>query len=134
VGGQTFVIPLNHVVESLQPKRAMLKSIGGIERLIQVRGEYLPLVALHDEFGIKPLVSEVTQGIAVILEADGAKAALVVDALVGEQQVVIKSLEANYRRIPGVAAATILGDGRVGLILDVSALVATGRNRMRDAA
>jgi two-component system, chemotaxis family, sensor kinase CheA len=134
VGGQTFVIPLNHVVESLQPKRAMLKSIGGIERLIQVRGEYLPLVALHDEFGIKPQVSEVTQGIAVILEADGAKAALVVDALVGEQQVVIKSLEANYRRIPGVAAATILGDGRVGLILDVSGLVATGRNRMRDAA
>jgi two-component system, chemotaxis family, sensor kinase CheA len=128
------VIPLNHVVESLQPKRAMLKSISGSERLIQVRGEYLPLVALHDVFGIKPQVSEVTQGIAVILEADGTKAALLVDALVGEQQVVIKSLEANYRRIPGVAAATILGDGKVGLILDVTALVATGRSRMRDAA
>ncbi|MGB0129338.1 MAG: chemotaxis protein CheW [Rhodocyclaceae bacterium] len=134
VGGQTFVIPLNHVVESLQPKRAMLKSISGSERLIQVRGEYLPLVALHDVFGIKPQVSEVTQGIAVILEADGTKAALLVDALVGEQQVVIKSLEANYRRIPGVAAATILGDGKVGLILDVTALVATGKSRTRDAA
>jgi two-component system chemotaxis sensor kinase CheA len=134
LGSETYVIPLNHVVESLQPNSHMAKSMGGAERLLHVRGEYLPLIRLHEVFDVAPQCTDVTQGIVVILEADGIKAALLVDALVGEQQVVIKSLEANYRRVPGIAAATIMGDGRVGLILDVAALVARTGAAARKAA
>lgn len=134
VGSEIYVIPLSHVIESLQPTRQMAKSMGGLERLLHVRGEYLPLIALHEVFGVATKHTDITEGITVILEADGVKAALLVDALVGEQQVVIKSLEANYRRVPGIAAATIMGDGRVGLILDVTALLAQVNSATRKAA
>ena len=96
-------------------------------RVIQVRSEYLPLVALHEIFGLQTKVTDFTQGILVILDADGTKAALFVDALVGQHQVVIKSLEANYRRVPGISGATIMGDGHVAMILDASAI--TGMTR-----
>lgn len=134
VGAETYIIPLDHVIESLQPTRAMLKAISGTERLIQVRDEYLPVTALHEVFGVKPRTTDFTQGIMVILESDGARGALFVDDLVGQQQVVIKSLEANYRRVPGVSAATIMGDGRVALILDVAALLSRSQSRPRLAA
>ncbi|MBL8480817.1 MAG: chemotaxis protein CheW, partial [Rhodocyclaceae bacterium] len=132
VGKETYIIPLNYVVESLQPRRNMMKSISGVERLIQVRGEYLPVVALHEVFNVPGHVEQFEQGIMVVLEADGTKAALFVDTLVGQHQVVIKSLEANYRRVAGIAGATIMGDGHVGLILDVLGLV--GRSRRLLAA
>ena len=90
--------------------------------VVQVRGEYLPVIALHEVFGIPGAVTALERGIMVILEADGTKAALFVDALVGQQQVVIKSLEANYRKVTGVSGATIMGDGHVALILDVAVL------------
>ena len=98
-------------------------------RVIQVRSEYLPLVALHEIFGLQTKVTDFTQGILVILDADGTKAALFVDALVGQHQVVIKSLEANYRRVHGVSGATIMGDGQVAMILDVSAIVGMTRTK-----
>ncbi|MNZ09811.1 Chemotaxis protein CheA [compost metagenome] len=118
-----YVIPLTYIVESLQPKAADIRSLGGEEgAVIRVRGEYLPLLSLHDLLGetTPPLPAE--QSIVVILEADGRHFALQVDDLVGQQQVVIKSLEQNFRRIDGIAGATIMGDGSVALILDVDAL------------
>ncbi|MDH4653985.1 MULTISPECIES: chemotaxis protein CheA [unclassified Pseudomonas] len=118
-----YVIPLTYIVESLQPKAEDIRGLGGEEgAVIRVRGEYLPLLSLHDLLGesTPPLPAE--QSIVVILEADGRHFALLVDDLVGQQQVVIKSLEQNFRRIEGIAGATIMGDGSVALILDVDAL------------
>jgi two-component system chemotaxis sensor kinase CheA len=97
--------------------------VSGVERLIQVRGEYLPVIVLHEIFKIPQAITRLEDGIMVVIEADGIKAALFIDALVGQHQVVIKSLEANYRKVPGIAGATIMGDGHVALILDVAALV-----------
>ncbi len=126
-GHETYIIPLGYVIESLQAEKEMIKSVSGVERLIQVRGEYLPVVALHEIFKIPQAITRLNEGIMVVVEADGIKAALFIDALVGQHQVVIKSLEANYRKVPGIAGATIMGDGHVALILDVAALVQMAR-------
>jgi len=134
VGEETFILPLNTILESVQPERGMLRTLGRTRRLLQVRGEYLPLVGLADVFGIRGQATQPEQGIVVVVESEGTQAALFVDALVGQQQVVIKSLEANYRRVPGVSGATILGDGHVAMILDVAALVDLGRKALPEAA
>lgn len=123
VGGQIFIIPLTFITESLQPTAEEVKTITGKGRVVHVRGEYLPLIALHEVFGITPRITDPQQGIVVLLEAEGKKAALFVDELVGQHQVVIKTLETNYRKVPGVSAATIMGDGKVAMILDIGALV-----------
>ncbi len=123
VGEEMFIVPLNYITESLQPAAADIKTVSGQGRVVQVRGEYLPVVALHEIFNLRPKVTAVHEGILVILEAEGQKAALFVDDLVGQHQVVIKSLESNYRRVQGVSGATIMGDGKVALILDTAALV-----------
>ncbi|HXE37225.1 MAG TPA: chemotaxis protein CheW [Azonexus sp.] len=133
LGDQTYILPLAHIVESLQPLAGEIKTLANQARVIQVRGEYLPVVVLHEVFNLKSAASDFTRGILVVIEADGAKAALFVDALVGQHQVVIKSLEANYRRVPGVSGATIMGDGQVALILDVSALAGMARSNMQRA-
>jgi two-component system chemotaxis sensor kinase CheA len=129
VGGQTFIAPLGSIVESLQVRPEDLKSVSGEGHLLRVRGEYLPVVALHEVFNIKNAVTDFTQGIVVIIEAEGKKTALVVDELLGQHQVVIKSLESNFRKVQGISGATIMGDGRVALILDVSALAAQHLSR-----
>ncbi|MGE5466430.1 MAG: chemotaxis protein CheW [Ignavibacteria bacterium] len=134
VGREIYIAPLGYVIESLQADRGMMKSISGVERLIQVRDEYLPVIALHEVFRVSGAVTDFTQGIMVILESDGVKAALFVDAMVGQQQVVIKSLETNYRKVAGISGATIMGDGHVALILDVSALVGMARSALPAAA
>jgi len=134
VGPETYIIPLGYVMESLQPERGMMKSVSGVERLIQVRGEYLPVICLHEVFRIQGAITDWSKGIMVVLEADGQSAALFIDQLIGQHQVVIKSLEANYRRVQGVAGATIMGDGRVALILDVPILVGMARRVMPAAA
>lgn len=123
VGDQMFIVPLTYITESLQPSDNDIKTIGGRGRVVQVRGEYLPVIALHELFNIRPKSTEIKEGILVILDADGHKAALFVDELVGQHQVVIKSLESNYRRVHGVSGATIMGDGKVALILDTTGLV-----------
>lgn len=133
VGDQTYILPLSYVVESVQPEPGDIKTLSNHARVIQVRGEYLPVVVLHEVFNIKPRWSEFTRGIMVVLDADGAKAALFVDELVGQHQVVIKSLEANYRRVPGVSGATIMGDGHVAMILDVSAIASMAKTNMQKA-
>ena len=133
-GKETYIIPLGYVVESLQVERAMIRGIGGVERLIQVRGEFLPVVALYEVFGIPNATLRLDRGIMVVVEADGIKAALFIDALLGQHQVVIKSLETNYRKVAGVSGATIMGDGHVALILDVAALVQMARSSQPAAA
>ncbi|MBL8497602.1 chemotaxis protein CheA [Nitrosomonas sp. JL21] len=130
VGDQMFIVPLNYIVESLQPRAADIKTVSGHGRVVQVRGEYLPVIALHEIFNLRPNVTSVHEGILVILEAEGHKAALFVDDLVGQHQVVIKSLESNYRRVQGVSGATIMGDGKVALILDTAALVLASQQEM----
>jgi len=123
VGGETFIVPLTAIVESLRPRREDVRSVQGRGRVIHVRGEYLPVVALHEVLGMRPRHEAIEQGIFVILESDGLKKAVLVDELLGQHQVVIKSLETNYRKVAGISGATIMGDGRVALILDVAALV-----------
>ena len=134
VGREIYIAPLGYVIESLQADRSMIKSVSGVERLLQVRDEYLPVIALHEVFRVPGAVSSLDDGIMVILESDGVKAALFVDAMVGQQQVVIKSLETNYRKVAGISGATIMGDGHVALILDVAALVGMARSALPAAA
>ncbi|MBP9714252.1 MAG: chemotaxis protein CheW [Sterolibacterium sp.] len=130
VGEEIYIIPIGCVIESLQIERTMVKSVSGVDRLIQVRGDYLPVLVLHDLFAVPGAVEDFSQGIMVVLGSGGSRFALLVDALVGQHQVVIKSLEANYRKVAGISSATIMGDGRVAMILDVATLagmVATPR-------
>jgi two-component system chemotaxis sensor kinase CheA len=127
VGEHIYILPLSYVIESLQPERGDVKTLSNQTRVIQVRNEYLPVVTLHDMFRVPGAETDFTKGIMIVLDADGTKAALFVDALVGQHQVVIKSLEQNYRRVSGISGATIMGDGRVALILDVSALIELSR-------
>ncbi|MEW6164168.1 MAG: chemotaxis protein CheW [Pseudomonadota bacterium] len=134
VGGETYIIPLGYVIESVQVEPGMIKSVSGVERLLHVRGEYLPVVMLHELFHVPHAVGSLEEGIMIILETDGVKAALFVDAMVGQHQVVIKSLESNYRKVAGISGATIMGDGRVALILDASALVGMARHALPAAA
>jgi two-component system chemotaxis sensor kinase CheA len=131
-GDEIYILPLGFVVESLQPARQDLKDISGRGRVIKVRGEYLPLIPLHQMFGIEPRFTDPSEAIVVILETDGRKAALFVDELVGQQQVVVKNLESNYRKVTGISGATILGDGGVALILDVAALLRSSRQLADD--
>lgn len=123
VGNEIFILPLSCVSESLQPRHEDLKSVPGRGALLQVRNEYVPLVPLSARFDIVPAIPRPEDGIVVILEAEGRKIALQVDELVGQQQVVVKNLETNYRRVPGISGATILGDGSVALIIDVGMLM-----------
>ena len=134
VGDQTYILPLSYVVESFQPQTGDIKTLSNQARVIQVRGDYLPVVALHELFNIKSLSSNFAQGIMVVVDADGIMAALFVDALVGQHQVVIKSLEANYRRVQGISGATIMGDGHVALILDVSAIAGMAKTSLQKLA
>ena len=123
VGEERFVLPLTNIVESLRPKAADLHGLVGKCDVMMARGEYVRLVYLHHLFGIPGAVADPTRALVVLVETeDGSRLGLVVDEVLGQQQVVIKSLEANFRRLDGVAAATILGDGRVALILDVAGL------------
>ncbi|MCC6071858.1 chemotaxis protein CheA [Massilia sp. GCM10020059] len=131
-GEEVYILPLGFVVESLQPAQDDIKEIAGRGRVIKVRGEYLPLIPLYQMFDIAPRFTNPCEGIVVILESEGRKAALFVDDLVGQQQVVVKNLESNYRKVTGISGATILGDGGVSLILDVSALIRSSRQLADD--
>ncbi|MRW93136.1 chemotaxis protein CheA [Duganella sp. FT80W] len=127
VGEEIYILPLGFVIESMQPVPEDVKEISGKGRVIKVRGEYLPLVPLYQMFDIAPRFDDPCQGIVIIVETDGRKAGLFVDELVGQQQVVVKNLESNYRKVAGISGATILGDGGVSLILDVAALIRSSR-------
>ncbi|GBG14682.1 two-component system, chemotaxis family, sensor kinase CheA [Novimethylophilus kurashikiensis] len=127
LGDSLYVIPLNTIVETLQPQAQDIKTVTGEGRMVHVRGEYLPVIALHNVFNLATDITDPCDGVLVLIEAEGKKAALFVDALVGQQQVVIKSLETNFRKVVGVSGATIMGDGTVALILDVPTLIKLGQ-------
>jgi two-component system chemotaxis sensor kinase CheA len=128
VGDEVFIVPLNIVIESLQPAASDVRTIAGDSRVLRVREDYLPLVNLAEQYGL-PVSrdGERSNPIAVVVESDGRRLALEVDDLLGQHQVVVKNLEANYRRVPGVSGATILGDGRVALIVDPAGIAQTSR-------
>jgi two-component system chemotaxis sensor kinase CheA len=122
VGSEAYILPLSYVIESLQPLPEHLHSITADGHVIRVRGEYLPLIELHRVFDVSGAQTHPTQGILVIVQADDSRFALLVDELLGQHQVVVKNLETNYRKVPGISAATILGDGSVAFIIDVGAM------------
>jgi two-component system chemotaxis sensor kinase CheA len=128
VGDEVYILPLSSVVESFQVEDQTIKTIGGSGRVVEVRDEYMPVIGLEDVFQVPRFDFEHVAGIMVVVEADGGRVALLVDALLGQQQVVVKNLEANYRKVNDVSGATIMGDGRVALILDVSSLVRRSRH------
>ncbi len=131
VAGQTLVVPLTAIVETLQPKGADVHGFGGGARVIAIRNMFTPLIDVGRELGYRNEAADPLTGVALLVESEGSvRSALLVDAIQGQRQVVIKSLEANYRHVHGIAAATILGDGRVALILDVDAVVANSRAEM----
>jgi len=123
VGEETYIIPLTSIIESIRPKERDVRLVAGRSEVAIVREEMIPLLRLYQIFGVQPFVTNVTEGLLVIVEYEGIKVALMVDALIGQSQVVIKSLEANYGKVTGIAGATILGDGRVALIVDVHGLI-----------
>ena len=123
VGKEIYIIPLISIIESIQSQPELTSAIAGRAELYRVRDEYIPVVHLHELFGVSGAVEDVASGLLVVVEADGRRIGLLVDDLLGQQQVVIKSLEENYRQIEGLSGATILGDGTVALILDVPGLM-----------
>jgi two-component system, chemotaxis family, sensor kinase CheA len=131
VGEQTYVLPLVSIVESIQPRPEHVHRVLGAGEAISVRGQVMPLLRLHRLFGIVARAEDPTEGLVVLAEHDGRRVALLVDELLAQQQVVIKSLETNFQKLEGVAGATVLGDGRVALILDVPGLVAMSRGAGR---
>jgi two-component system chemotaxis sensor kinase CheA len=122
VGRETFILPVTAVIESLQPRDQDLHGTAGGDLLLKVREDYLPIVAVHEVMDVAEACTDATRAIAVVVQGRGRRYALLVDELVGQQQVVVKNLETNYRKVPGVSAATIMGDGSVALILDVNDL------------
>jgi len=126
IGGESFIVPLSFISEAFLPQPGQVKSIASGPQVIQVRESYVPLLDLEPLLHLPREAARAEAGIAIVVEADGRRAALAVERLLGQQQVVIKSLEANYRRVPNIAGATVLGNGRVALILDVNALLRAG--------
>jgi two-component system chemotaxis sensor kinase CheA len=123
IGEETYILPLSFILESLQPQPSDVKSVTGRGWVVNVRGEYLPIVSLAQWFHVPEAREEPTQAILVIVESDDIRIALMVDDLIGQQQFVVKNLETNYHKVEGLSGATILGDGRVALILDVTTIV-----------
>jgi two-component system chemotaxis sensor kinase CheA len=128
VGGEVYILPLSSVVESFQVKSETVSTVGQGSQLVKVRDEYMPVIELEKVFQIPRFDSERASDIMVVVEADGSRVVLLVDELLGQQQVVVKNLESNYRKVPNVSGATILGDGKVALILDTGALVRRSRH------
>jgi two-component system chemotaxis sensor kinase CheA len=127
VGRETYIVPMLSILESIQPKPEAVKTVVGKGELIDVRGTYLPVVRLYDVFNLKPEHVDPEKAILLILETEGERVAVMVDEILGQQQVVIKSMEQNFRKVQGIAGATILGDGTVGFILDVRGLLEIAR-------
>ena len=134
VGKETYIVPLLSILESIQPKAGTIKTVVGKGELLDVRNTYLPMMRLYDVFSLQPEYIDPTKAILLILETEGEQVAVMVDEILGQQQVVIKSMEQNFRKIDGIAGATILGDGTVGFILDVRGLIEMSRRMVPVAA
>ena len=128
VGEEVYILPLSSVVESFQVQADTIKTVAGSGRVVEVRDEYMPVLEVERIFDVPRFDFERASNIMVVVEAEGGRVALLVDELLGQQQVVVKNLEANYRKVTDVSGATIMGDGRVALILDVGSLVRRSRH------
>jgi two-component system chemotaxis sensor kinase CheA len=127
VGDETYVVPLSNMVETLRPQPGQVRTLVGGGDVLSLRGEYVPLVYLHRRFAVAQANTDISKALVMLVETDASmRIGLVVDEIVGQQQVVIKSLESNYDAIHGIGGATILGNGRVALIVDVSMLLTGG--------
>ncbi|NOS78050.1 MAG: chemotaxis protein CheA [Nitrospira sp.] len=134
VGRESYIIPLVSILESIQPTASSVKTITGKGEVVEVRGSYHPIVRLSEAFSIEADCQDPTKAILVMLETEQERVAVMVDELLGQQQVVIKSLEKNFRKVEGIAGATILGDGTVSFILDVRGLIELSRHGLSVAA
>jgi two-component system, chemotaxis family, sensor kinase CheA len=128
IGNEVYLLPLSSVIESFQVDESAVNTVGQGAQLVKVREEYMPVIEMEKLFQVPRFNSDKCNGIMVVIEADGSRVALLVDELLGQQQVVVKNLESNYRKVPNVSGATILGDGKVALILDTAALVRRSRH------
>lgn len=128
VADENYIIPLISIIETLEIKAVDMKRVSGQGELYKLRDEYVPIIRLYSVFNLTPKITDLEEGLLVIVEGEGQKVGLFIDDLLGQQQVVIKSLETNYRKVVGVSGATILGDGTVALILDVPGLMALYRD------
>ncbi len=128
VGEQTFIVPLVSIIESLQVEPARVNAIAGSAELYKLRDDYLPIIRLYDAFGLKPDSASLEDGLLVVVEGHGQQAGLLVDDLLAQQQVVIKSLETNFKKVGGISGATILGDGTVALIVDIGGIIELSQN------
>ncbi len=132
IGDKKLILPLNTIVESLQPKTHMIKHIGeGDKELLMLRDEFIPIIRLYDFFHITPTYTNLEEGMLIIIKTASTKAALFVDDFLNQEQIVVKSLEKNYKKIQGIGAATIRGDGSIGLILDVVNIIELEHNKER---
>jgi two-component system chemotaxis sensor kinase CheA len=122
VGGERYIVPIFAVREMLKPAKEMISTVEDRDEMALVRGSLLPIVRLHRRFNLRPKSEELSDSLLIVSESGGKCFCLVVDELIGKQEVVIKSLGDSLRNVPGVAGGAILGDGRVGLILDPEGL------------
>jgi two-component system, chemotaxis family, sensor kinase CheA len=129
VGSERYIVPLTSIVESLRLRADAVRKIAGGGEVFHFRDEYLPIMRLHRAFACSDAVTDIERGIVVVIEEDGRRVGLLVDDLLGQQQAVVKSLEAHYRRVQGISGATILSDGSVALIVDVGGVVRLGQHR-----
>ncbi len=134
VGQEIYIVPLIAIIESLQVEPEFVKSVTGSAQVYCLRDEYIPIVRLADVFGVQADARRLEDGLLVVVESEGNKIALFVDDLLGQQQVVIKSLETNFRKVDGISGATILGDGTVALILDITGLIGLARQQQSNDA
>jgi two-component system chemotaxis sensor kinase CheA len=128
VADEVYIVPLSSVIESFQVQPGMIRTIGGNGRVVEVRDEIMPVLDLEHVFNVPRDGAAQAASIMVVVEAEGGRVGLLVDELLGQQQVVVKNLEANYRRVDDVSGATIMGDGRVALILDIASMVRRSRH------
>lgn len=131
VGDEVYIIPLIAIVESLQIKPELVKNVSGNMKVYRLRDDNVPIIPIQKEFGIGAAEAQLEDALLVVVEGDGCKVGLLVDDLLAQQQVVIKSLETNYKRVEGISGATILGDGSVSMIIDVPGLIALAAKRMQ---
>ncbi|MDB2705394.1 chemotaxis protein CheW, partial [Pseudomonadota bacterium] len=127
VADENYILPVTSIIETVEIKNTDVKQMTGKGELYALDNEYIPIIRLYEVFNLKPHTTELEQGLIIIVEGEGKKVGLFIDDLLGQQQVVVKSLEDNYRKVLGLSGATILGDGTVALIIDVSGLMALYR-------
>jgi two-component system chemotaxis sensor kinase CheA len=124
MGKNHFILPLNSIVESLQPEANMIKHVGESDKeILMLRREFIPIIRLYDFFNIEPIYKNLEDGMLIVVKTTNSKVAFFVDDFLNQEQIVVKSLEKNYKKISGISAATIRGDGSIGLILDVNSIV-----------